>query len=108
MIKLEELIPSILGKTNNGKLDWQALSENMMIVKAGENRVIGIKREARSGVPIVQLSILDDEGNTLDSLTVGRSDTRYSNLANLFDMARKRSLKIDAALEDVKRFLDSI
>lgn len=108
MITLEEMIPSILAKTNEGKLDWQALSENMMIVTAGNNRVIGIKRETRSGAQIAQLSILDDDGNTLDSVTVGRTDPRYSTLAKLFDMARKRSLKIDAALEDVKKFLDSI
>jgi hypothetical protein len=89
-------------------LDWQALSENMMIVKAGDNRVIGVKREFRSGAHMAQLSILDDDGNTLDSVTVSRTDVRYSTLSKLFDMARKKSLKIDAALEDVKKFLDSI
>jgi hypothetical protein len=101
---LKELIPVLLDRTIDGKLIWEPLAGTTLVTRVGEAGV-ELSRER----PSVYLTIRDEQGRRLD----GTSDRELNDpidkmLLKLYDVARRRALKVDEKIETLRADLERL
>jgi hypothetical protein len=106
MTELAELIPQILAKTDEGKLKWEALSNDNFISRLGDAS-LELSFPARGGS--VRLALRDGEGRLLETASYEDISSPYDQqLVALYDRARRRALRIDEVVEGIKDKLDKL
>jgi hypothetical protein len=105
MTNLIELIPILLQKTEEGKLEWDSLSNESFVARLGENAVeVGYNRQGAA-----RLSLLDVTGRTLETALWSEIPSPWDQqLTKLLGIARRKALRVDETLADVKGFLDRL
>jgi len=100
--KLTELLNKVITASNNKKLDWEKNTKTETSFKAllGKN-TLHILRTGSSTYFI----IVNEAGDQIGSL----SGVLYaSSLNNLYEIAKKKALRIDESLDEINSMLDSI
>jgi hypothetical protein len=105
MTSLVDLIPALLQKTKEGRLEWEDISGGSFVARLGENSVE--TSYDRDGDP--KISLLDSNGRKLDTVLWGNIGSPFDDqLSELTAIARRRALRIDDTLKSVKGFLDNL
>jgi hypothetical protein len=99
-----ELISKLYDSTQNGRISWEktAVEDQYAAVFGGKWTVTIDKGTSPEGVRY-WLSINNAEGNEILRIT-SREDHRISEL---FDLARRHALKVDEAIADLLKEIDS-
>jgi hypothetical protein len=106
MSTLEDLIPTLLEKTQEGKLKWEDLSSGSFLVGLGSNSFELSTPKIGGGI---RLALLDEGGRRLESVTYADlTHPRDATLAELHEIVRRKALRIDEQLADVKAKLDKL
>jgi hypothetical protein len=96
----KELVTRIISSTENGKIDWQKTAVGAQYAASFGGKWIVLIDSAGEGERF-WLTLQNSEGETLLRIDE-HSDYR---LANLFEMARRRALKVDDAIADLLKEL---
>ncbi len=101
---LKELIPVLLDRINQGKVLWEALSGSSLVTHVGKTG-IELSRERA----ITTLTVRDEEGRRLDTMSDSELSGSFSTLLNaLYDLARRKALRVDETLETLKAELERL
>ena len=105
MTILVDLIPTLLQKTKEGKIEWDSISTESFIARLGENSTeVGYNRQGTA-----KLSLLDSNGRTLETVNESELTPPFdTQLDELVGIARRKALRIDETVNDVKSFLDRL
>jgi hypothetical protein len=102
---LEALIPSLLDKTTAGKLTWDVLSGPSFITRLG-SAAIEITIDKTNDTILV---LRDEQGRALERTSYSELQTPADKvLERLYNMVRRRALKVDEVLQSVKSDLDKL
>ena len=102
--KLIYLIDRLLFRTEEGSISWTAEKPKQYRVDFDDFSIRVESYTTRLAEPIVELSVINEEGVEIESVTDKKIDSNArANLRKLFDSARRRALKIDEALEKILR-----
>ncbi|MGA8551587.1 MAG: hypothetical protein WB678_15260 [Stellaceae bacterium] len=115
--KYQELVKRLIDKTNRREIDWKESSFSGVYQVAFSNYSITIGEESspRQSAPDYVISIINSDGNTMDSfsdvtLDAGRDPERGLNyfeiLRDLYGKARRQALGVDKALDEILNELD--
>jgi hypothetical protein len=105
MTDLTDLIPILLQKTMEGKIEWDDISSGSYIARLGENSA-EVAHDREGGA---KLSLLDTNGRTLETVTWSKLSSPFDEQLNeLMGIARRKALRIDETVRDVKGFLDRL
>ena len=106
MIGLDQILTRVVERTTEGKLKWSRTVENDRFVTSVDTISIVIV-EDRYGRTTYRLDILDESGETVDSLgwQVTTSE-QERELARLYAMARRSALDVDSTLEKLAKALE--
>jgi hypothetical protein len=105
MTTLAELIPGVLEKTAQGKLQWEELSSGSYITRVGSLSLeLGDVRSVG-----VRIALLDDRSRVLESATYQTLSNPFDeHLMQLFQLVRRKALGVDQALDSLKSVLDKL
>jgi len=105
MAVLVDLIPALLQKTKEGKIEWDSISTESFIARLGENSAeVGYSRQGTA-----KLSLLDSAGRMLETVNWTELSPPFDKqLDELVEIARRKALRIDETVKDVKGFLDRL
>jgi hypothetical protein len=102
---LSALIPTLLRRTLEGKLNWERLTSTSYIVRIGE----AIFEAASDRDDNPRVSLLSAEGDRLDSISWQASEPPLDiQISQLYDAARNQALGVSKALNQAKRLLDEL
>jgi hypothetical protein len=99
--RLEELFTKVYSATLNNKIDWKKNPKLESSYKAeiGKNQIYIYFSAGR-----FRAVILSQEGDEIGKLT----SYSYPKLKELFDLAKRKALKIDENLKEIDSLLDSL
>ncbi len=101
---LAPLIPTLLEKTLEGKLEWQQLGVGSYVVRLGD---VAFEAANVKGNPTI--SLLSPDGQRLESESWQTADHPLdSQVRELFDAARRKALGVAAALDSARKLLDEL
>jgi hypothetical protein len=106
MISLTDLAASALEKTRAGKLIWSELGPDAFVANIGDNSVM-----IRSRANRFELTFRDSVGRVLDRMdsdSPGVTQQIIGIQEELYELARRQALKVDEALMEIKRKLDTL
>lgn len=106
MSALADLVPSILQKTLERKLEWEDLSTGSFIARLGEH---SLEVSQLKGDNSTRLALLDSNGRVLESISwTLLSAPTDKQLIELYQGARRQALRIDTALDDIAKNLKNL
>ena len=100
--KLKQLLQKVIKATEAKKLDWQKNTKSETSFKAilGSNTLHIIKVDEIT----FAFLIINEDGDQIGSI----QEEFSTELENLYDLAKRRALRIDENLEDIDSLLDSL
>ena len=107
MIELGQILTGLVQRTTEGKLKWSRAVQNDRFVTSVDavSIVIVETEDARRGS--YRLDILDESGETVDSLSYQDSTGEEDEeLARLYVLARRSALDVDSTLEKLAKALE--
>lgn len=107
MTSLSELVPTLTEKTRQGRLEWTDGGDRSFITNVN-NVYVRVSYDNRSQSIDHRLSVLDDSGNIIESLTPSRDTLDGDRLEELYDAARRKALRVDEALDTLKQALSRL
>jgi hypothetical protein len=96
-----DLPVTILEKTREGKLSWERLSSGGYFARIGAGTLTVDK--------VMNVSILriaNEEGIVVETLSSGARGNTV--IEDLYELVRRRALRVDETLSNIKRSLDSL
>lgn len=105
-MNLVETLPTLLLRTQEGKLKWEEFGTNSFMAQVG-----GVFLSIQSMGVSYRISLLNEAGTTLESDDVnsfGSLEENFEQAKELHTLARRQALKIDAAFDQLKKGLDSL
>jgi len=106
------LIERVREKTGNGLMKWEATKDDDMFVSKLDKYVFIIQKSAVETVTSYYLRMYEAEKQVLAVTArrrpAGRIDTNFPVLAELYEMARRRALNVDAKVAEVIGLLDKL
>ena len=104
MTTLTDLIPILLQKTEEGKIDWEQLSTTSYFARFGDLTV-----ESSSSKGDTFVALRNEEGTILEGASYGGTQPPIDGfIKRLFDSAKRRALKIDDAINILKDSLEKL
>lgn len=101
---LRDLLPIILAKTKERKIPWKAEGETIFFAEIAPNRTIVTYEDALGLTKFV--SLRGQDSVELESVSVNFSDDPNKDLiSKIYEFARRQSLGIDTAIEDLENTL---
>ncbi len=99
--KIENLVRKIIKASKEKKIDWEKNPKSETAYKAllGTNTIHIIKTKSES----YYFMIINDTGDEIGNL----SDSYLYDLSGLYELAKRRALRIDENLDDIESLLDS-
>lgn len=112
MIGISEFIPLVYLKAKEGKLAWDQAGESGFISPIGDG-VVNIRRELKRtsyGVNVIayRFSLANSSGTTLETYQAIDTEDYFSDLEDIYEMARRKALKVDETLSDLMKSLKSL
>jgi hypothetical protein len=105
MTQIVDLIPILLEKSREDKINWEPLSSGSIVARFDEFSV-ELTDSPRGHVRII---IRDNEGRLLESTRWEELGKPYDDALNdLHALARRQALQIDKALDAIKSKLDKL
>ena len=101
MISLAKLIPLLIQKTEEGKLDWQPVSYGIRVDLAG--KWIVLETENNTG----WIVLFDQSGNRLEDMKFNIYTDEHG-LDKLYELARKKAYRIEESIEEVEQLLKAM
>ena len=104
-MELEHLLPQLIEKTEQNKLKWEPFANDRYGANLDNLRLVIWETVARGP----EMLLNDNEGHELSRLsrTLLPADAGQQ-LQDLFDMARRKALRVDEALSTLKDKLDRL
>ena len=109
MSDLAEMVPDLIEKTRDGRLEWEEPDFNEF-----EAKIAKYKLFLKLGRDGLSLTLFDANGRPLDavySLDGGRGfdlNVRTANLQPLYDSAKRKARRVDQALAEVESALKTM
>ena len=109
MTRLGEVARKLIERTNQGAVEWTPIGlERTLQAEFGKVTVVISQDVVRNNRAVHQLSVLNEEGRTVDSLSSLNTEFRISRiLENLYHTARKTSRKTDETIDELLAILDA-
>ena len=108
MTQLADTLPQILEKTQNGKLAWEELSFGssfMAKLRTGSLEVLSARSH---GVGYV-LNLRNEAGQVIESISTDELPPPIADmLHSLYTIVRRQALRVNEALDQLKRELESL
>jgi hypothetical protein len=110
MTQPSDIVTTLLTKSREGKIDWEEASDNSYYVEVGDLTMTVANTKVPSPSPLPgsiwrpTLTIRNASGNTIARVQNSEKD----NVAELLELARRKALKIDEALQTLKDALDEL
>ncbi|MEO5926896.1 MAG: hypothetical protein ABIR70_23985 [Bryobacteraceae bacterium] len=102
--QIELLIQRLLALSKEDKVNWQETAIEQKFLAAVSKYVVTIEEATWNGLHYT-LEVSDQTGKVLEAVTVTpdlKIDSRsFDELSELHTLARRRALKVDAALSDL-------
>ena len=99
MVNIEDIAQSVLERTRDGRLSWEATVHDHVFQAVIGDKSILVEDQG----PAYRLRILDELGRELDACR----DTRGSLLEEVYTEAKRRALNADAQLSDLLQKLQA-
>ena len=107
MIELGQILTAVTRRTKEGKLKWSRTVRSDRFIASVDAISIVIVEIARPGANRYRLDILDETGETVESLTYqDTTEEEDQELARLFGLARRSALDVDSTLEKLAKGLE--
>lgn len=108
MIELSQILTGLVQRTDEGKLRWNRTAENDRYVTSVDAISIVIQEtEGYRGSLNYRLEILDESGETVDSLSFrDTNQVQDWELERLYVLARRSAHNIDLTLEKLAKALE--
>lgn len=99
--KIESLVGKIITASREKNIDWEKNQKTESAFKAqlGTNTIHIIKTKAQN----YYFTIINDDGDNIGNL----SSSFLYDLEELFELAKRKALRIDENLDDIESLLDS-
>ena len=110
--KLSHLITTLIDKTRDGKVLWRPTISDGEFLAGFSRYVVSIKlgydNEFRQERPFRSLTLLNQDGKTIDAKVEYNTDSSgYEELGELFMVARRSAHNAEASLDRLLRELES-
>lgn len=103
--KYSELIARLIESTKEGRINWDKASRNGEYTADIENYMVslimlstGVFSISRNTADKYVLSLINDQGEYIDTNEIQREDYDYKNVEELYSEARKSYYKVDEVL----------
>jgi hypothetical protein len=103
MATMPEIFDMLFERSKEGKLDWTRLSSGSFYVNVGENAV----SLDRSSNDEYGMTVQNSEGITVGRLRFS-SDEGKEKAKELYEIARRRALRVDETFDKIKEALDRL
>lgn len=101
--KDQQLVTRLLEATRAGTMDWAPSGQTNAFVSAMSGKyIVTVKSSSNSNVPDY-VTIDTQDGTTVHRLSGGD----YNEIFEIYQLARRRALRIDEAIDDILKELDS-
>ena len=104
MTTLRELAPIILQKSRDGKIPGEEGGGKSFIANLGD-WILRILYDERSETVDHRLRLLDAAGNTMESFSSTRDKDEGKVLSEIYELARRKALRVDEALGALEKTL---
>lgn len=103
--KYSELIDRLIDSTKEGRINWDKASRNGEYTADIQNYMVslimittGVFSIGRNAVDKYVLSLINDQGEYIDTNEIFRDDSDYKKVEELYSEARKSYFKVDDVL----------
>ena len=105
MSTLSELIPTLLEKTNEGKIEWQQLSAATFVARVGAASL----EVGRNRNNVDYLVLRNEVGDALEQTDYNLLPSGLDQqLRALYERAHRKALRLDETIEDLKKRLKEL
>ncbi len=107
MVELGQILSGLIRRTEEGRLKWSRAVENDRFVTSVDAISVVIIEQDYPGSNRFRLDILDESGETVESLSFrDMSPGQDELLARLYVLARRQALNVDSTLEKLAKGLE--
>jgi hypothetical protein len=107
MTTLQDLTPILLTKTREGKLQWEDGGSGSFLASV-DDVTLKVEYDNVSREVDHRLRLLNDDGEVIEEFVPRRGTDKAGPLAELYDLARRRALKVDESLAKLERSLKTL
>jgi hypothetical protein len=100
----KDLLLKVKNKTEQGKAIWRETSVDdkfILDLKSSSISVGSIRAEW------LRFEVINPQGKNIETFLINSSDPEWKEFQPLFEMVRRRVLKVDETLRDISKELDS-
>lgn len=106
--RFEELISSLLKRSRDKRVNWQATASSNEFIVYFENFALSISHQTQEHESSeVGIRVLDEEGQHLYSFWYDEDDDRYGEVYELFQLAYNKASRLDESLDAILSELNS-
>jgi hypothetical protein len=106
---LKDLLPQILEKSESRALDWESFDpESFKSIVGPFQVIVRYKTYTGGSKPDAMLFLYDNEGKILDSLSREQGEPLYVDIWHLYQLARRRALRVDEKLDQFEDLLGKL
>ena len=106
MSTLKDTIPSLLAKTQEKKIEWEDIGGGGSFIARFGNLSLEL-RKTRDDVPI--LSLLDENGRRIETVDWSLLERPLDQqLEALYEQARRKALRVEDKIIDLRNKLDEL
>lgn len=106
MANVQEIIPKLLERTDQGKINWGPTASEDTFAAVIGNWSVSVAIPRHIAMPTIRIH--DGSGQLLEQLSLSRSDANYRSLQELHRKAKRNALGIDRQLEGLLAELDKV
>ncbi len=111
----QQIIAKLLEKTKAGKIDWTEHGEDRFLCELPGRYQFEISRFREQGDTHLSVNMKDDNAKVIFSValtddpnTLWKHQEQFKQVDELYELARRKALKVDEKLEYVSELLDRI
>ena len=106
----ERIVVSMRDLTTKKKIAWKTGPNATILLASLKGLSIKLTRKAvMIGIDVsLEFSLLDSEGDTIDSFTVISGTSGFSIMAEIWESARRQALGVDTKVSDLERSLEEL
>lgn len=113
--RLTLLLNRLIVSSKAGKIDWTATDRQGSFQYAAENASVIITCRDNDGQPPIEMTLLDESGNYVEKIETAEGQDENGEwwesdwnkpLTELWDIARRKVLNVDAVLDSLLAELD--
>jgi len=105
--KLLQIAAKLLERTRAGTIEWDETADEATFETSMAKYSVNVTCAVEEGGPMVTLAVLNDKGNKIEKLSDFADDQKGNVLAQLYELARRKALRVDESLDDLLHTLDA-